>query len=100
MGRELGVTEEQLRDLPRYRASPAFSEEERLAIELAVEMTRVPVELPPELVGGLHRRFDEAQLVELAAAIAWENYRGRFNRVFGVQPVGFCKGGFCALPEH
>jgi hypothetical protein len=46
---------------------------------------------------ALHRRFDEAQLVELAAAIAWENYRGRFNRVFGVRPVGFCKGGFCAL---
>jgi hypothetical protein len=49
---------------------------------------------------ALHRRFDEAQLVELAAAIAWENYRGRFNRVFGVRPVGFCEGAFCALPEH
>jgi len=48
----------------------------------------------------LRKRFDEAQLVELAAAIAWENHRARFNRVFGVRPVGFSKGNFCALPEH
>ena len=100
MGRELGVTEEQLHDLPRYRESGAFSEEERLVIDLAVEMAKSPVEPPPRLVGELRRHFDEAQLAEMAAAIAWENYRSRFNRVFGVQPVGFCEGSFCALPER
>jgi len=100
VGRELGVTEEQLRDLPRYRESPVFSEEERLVIDLAVEMTKIPVELPPKLLDELRRRFNDAQLVELSAAIAWENYRGRFNRVFGVRPVGFCEGAFCALPER
>ena len=71
MGRELGVIEEQLRDLPRYRESPAFSKEESLAIDLAVEMAKVPVEPPPEFLNELRRCFDEAQLVELAAAIAW-----------------------------
>lgn len=100
VGRELGVTEEQLRDLPRYRESEAFSEEERLAINLAVEMAKTPAQVPPELMEKLRKRFDEAQLVELAAAIAWENYRARFNRVFGVQPVGFSEGAFCVLPEH
>ena len=100
MGRELGATEAQLHDPPRYRESAAFSERERLVIDLAVEMTRSPVELPPELRTALRRHFTEAQLVELAAAIAWENYRGRFNRVFGVQPVGFSEGAFCVLPEH
>lgn len=101
MGRELGVTEEQLRDLPIYRESPAFSEEERLVIELAVEMAKTPVELPPELLDGLNRWFDEAQLVELSAAVAWENYRARFNRVFGVRAAGFSgEAVFCALPER
>ena len=100
MGRELGVTEEQLRDLSRYRESEAFSEEERLVIDLAVEMVRVPVEVSPELMDKLRKHFDEPQLVELAAAIAWENYRARFNRVFGVRSAGFCEGDFCALPEH
>ena len=99
MSRELGVTEEQLRDLPRYRESPVFSEEERLVIDLAVEMAKTPVELPPELSNELRRHFNEAQLVELAAAIAWENYRARFNRVFGVRPVGFSEGAYCLLPE-
>ena len=94
------MTEEQLRDLPRYQESPAFSEVERLVIELAVEMTSAPVEVPPELMAALRRHFDEAQLVELAADVAWENYRARFNRVFGVQPVGFSEGAFCALPHR
>ena len=100
VGRELGVTEEQLQDLPRYRESEAFSEEERLVIDLAVEMVKVPVEVPPELIDKLRKHFNESQLVELAAAIAWENHRARFNRVFGVRPVGFSKGSFCVLPEH
>ncbi len=95
------MTEEQLRDLSRYRESPVFSEEERLVIELAEEMAGIPVQPPSELLEALRLRFDEAQLVELVAAIAWENYRARFNRVFGVRPVGFCKEGiFCALPER
>ncbi len=93
------MTEEQLRDLPRYRESPVFSEEERTVIELAVEMSETPVEIPPELLDKLRRRLDEAQLVELAAAIAWENYRARFNRVFGVRPLGFSEGAYCLLPE-
>lgn len=101
MGKEQGITEEQLRELPRYRESAAFSEEERLVIELSTEMTKAPVELPPELLDGLRSGFDEAQLVELAVAIAWENHRARFNRVFGVRAAGFSeKAAFCALPER
>lgn len=100
VGRELGVTEQQLRELPRYRESAAFSEEERLAIWLAEKMAKTPVEIPAELSRKLRRHFDEAQLVELAAVIAWENYRARFNRVFGVRPVGFSGGDFCVLPEE
>lgn len=100
MGREMGVTGVQIRDLSRYRESPAFSDEERTVLDLAVEMVRTPVEMSPDLLERLNRRFSEAQLVELAAVIAWENYRARFNRVFGVRPAGFSEGASCALPEH
>ena len=59
------------------------------------------VEVPQRLREGLRRRFDKAQLVELAAAIAWGNYRARFTRVFGVEAAGFSEEAtFCALPEH
>ena len=96
----MGVTEEQLRDLSRYRESDAFDDDERLVIDLAVEMSKAPVDLPAELKERLHARFDETQLVELAAAIAWENYRGRFNHAFGLGSQGFSAGGFCAVPER
>ena len=101
MCRDIGITEEQLRDLSRFEESAAFTEAERAAMRLAVEMTRTPVEVPAALEEELGRHFDQAQLVELAATIAWEHYRARFNRVFGVRSVGFTEstGAFCALPE-
>ena len=99
MGREIGVTEEQLADLPRYQDSAAFSADERLVLDLAVELSRTPIEVPFELDARLRRRFSETELIELAAAIAWEGYRARFNRALGVGAVGFSRGGFCALPE-
>jgi alkylhydroperoxidase family enzyme len=36
------------------------------------------------------QHFSEAQLVELAAAVALENFRSKFNTAFGVEPQGFC----------
>ena len=69
-------------------------------LDLAVVMAKTPTDIPPELTERLREHFDEAQLVELAAAIAWENYRARFNRVFGVRPAGFSEGAFCVLPER
>jgi alkylhydroperoxidase family enzyme len=43
----------------------------------------------PELRERLQKRFSTAQLVELGAAISWENYRARSNRVFGFGSEGF-----------
>ncbi|MDE3137036.1 MAG: hypothetical protein KGL59_10715 [Acidobacteriota bacterium] len=95
----MGVTERQLMDLSRYETSDAFNDAERAAIDLAVAMAKTPPEIPAALTERLREHFDEAQLVELAATIAWENYRARFNRVFGVRSSGFSQGAFCALPE-
>jgi len=100
VGRESGVTEAQLVALPSYRESDAFDEREKLVLDLAVAMTRAPADVPRGLVESLGKYFDETQLVELAAAIAWENYRSRFNRAFDVQAVGYSEGAACALPER
>jgi len=43
----------------------------------------------PELRERLKQRFSTPQMVELGAAIAWENYRARSNRVFGFGSEGF-----------
>lgn len=69
-------------------------------LDLAVEMAKTPVSVPAELMAQLRRQFNEAQLVELVAATAWENYRARFNRPFGVGQIGFSAGATCAVPER
>jgi 4-carboxymuconolactone decarboxylase len=99
LGRESGVTEEQLRALPRFRESEAFSPLERLVLEYAAAMTRTPAEIPDGLFAALRERLEEAALVELTSAIAWENYRARFNHAFGLGPQGFSEGAFCPAPE-
>jgi len=47
----------------------------------------------------LREHFSEAQLVELTATIALENFRARFNHAFGMGAQGFSEGSYCALPE-
>jgi alkylhydroperoxidase family enzyme len=94
------VTEAQLRDLARYRQSAVFSPLEKLVIEYAEKMTKTPVEVPDALFAALRQHFDEAQLVELTAEIAWENYRARFDHALGIEAQGFSEGAFCVLPER
>ena len=96
---ENGVTEAQLRALPEHTSSPEFSEVEKLVLDLAVGMTRTPVDVPDELFARLREHFDEGQLVELANEIAIENYRARFNWAFGIGSQGFTGEGFCVRPE-
>jgi alkylhydroperoxidase family enzyme len=97
---DAGVTEAQLRALPVYATSDEFSDVERLVLDLAVGMTRTPVDVSDELFARLREHFDEAQLVELANEIAIENYRSRFNWAFGIGAAGFtAEGAYCVRPE-
>jgi alkylhydroperoxidase family enzyme len=63
-------------------------------------MTTTPVEVPDSLFARMREHFDDRQLVELTAAIAWENYRARFNLAFGCEEEGFSEGAFCPLPAR
>jgi hypothetical protein len=58
-------------------------------LELTDAITATPAKVTPELRERLQKRFSTPQLVELSAAIAWENYRARANRVFGFGSEGF-----------
>ncbi len=84
--------------MANYADSPLFSETERLALEYTDCMTRTPADIPEELFAQLRERFNETQLVELTAMIAWENYRTRFNHAFGSESEGFSEGNYCPLP--
>ena len=84
--------------MPDYRCSTLFSGIEKLVLEYADAMTQTPVEVAGVLFAKLGEKFSDAQLVELTATLAWENYRARFDHAFGVEAEGFSEGSYCALP--
>ncbi len=57
-------------------------------------MSAASVTIADELYAKLEQHFDNAQLVELAATAALENYRARFNRVFQIEPNSL----YCPMP--
>lgn len=99
-GRDAGITEEKLRALEQEDPSDRLSEEEWAAVALADAMAGAPARVPEALFTHLRRLFNEEQLVELASAIAWENHRARFNRVFDVEAEGYSDGAYCPLPDR
>jgi AhpD family alkylhydroperoxidase len=96
--RRAGVAEEKLRALNDHGASTAFSPLEKLVLAYADRMTATPVEVTDADVAALRAHLDEAQLVELTAAIAHENLRGRINHALGYGAEGFSAGAYCVRP--
>lgn len=73
-----------------YKRSPLLSLRERLALELAERMTYTGKRVTAKFFNRLRRHYSDEELVELAAIIALENFRSKFNTVFGVEAQGFC----------
>ena len=94
------MTEAQILDLARYRESDAFSALEKAVLDYAVALSQTPANASDALVARLREDLSEEQLVELTGAIAWENFRARFNRGFDVAAQGFSEGAICPIPER
>ena len=91
---QAGADEDKIREVPAWRESGRFSGMERAALEYAEAMTITGERVSDELFGRLRSLFDEAQIVELTAAVALENFRSKFN-----VPLGIESQGFCVLPK-
>jgi alkylhydroperoxidase family enzyme len=81
---------EKLAEVTAWRESTLFSEAERLALEYAERITYTDRKVDEALVDDLKKHFSEAQIVELTAAIAMENFRSKFNPALGIEAQGFC----------
>jgi len=84
-------------DLASFEESSAFSEVEKRVLRYATAITQTPTEVPEELFNSLREHFNPQQMVELTVAIAWENFRARFNRGFGIEAEGFAEGAMCPV---
>ena len=87
---QAGATDDKIRQVPTWRESELFSAMEKDALEYAEKMTITGEKVTDELWGRLRGHFTEAQLVELTAAVALENFRSKFNVPLGVEAQGFC----------
>lgn len=81
---------EKLAEVTTWHDSTLFSEAERLALEYAERITYTDRKVDDALVDDLKQHYSEAQIVELTAAIAMENFRSKFNPALGIEAQGFC----------
>lgn len=84
MGSELGISTEKIDALSDYETSPHYNALERTTLEYADAITLSDHDVSDELFARVRQFFNDDALVELTAAIAWENASSKFNRAFRV----------------
>ena len=87
---QTGASEDKIRQLPAWRESALFSPLERDALDYAEKITITGEQVTDELFARLRSHFSEAQIVELTAAVALENFRSKFNPALRIEAQGFC----------
>ena len=90
VGRDAGITDEQLETLAAFETSPHFDHREKAVLRYAEGMTRTPAEVSDEVFAEIHTLFSTEQIVELTAAIALENFRARFNCALKIGSDSLC----------
>ncbi len=81
---------EKLAEVASWRTSSLFSAMERVALEYAERITYTDQKVDDAFFAEVKKHFSDAQIVELTAAIALENFRSKFNPTLGVEAQGFC----------
>ena len=79
MGRKLGLTDQKLIEFQDYVNSSQFDGTEKAVLRYADAMTKTPAEIPDEIFEK-NEYFNNGKIIELTSAIAWENYRARFDQ--------------------
>ena len=98
LGHQEGVDPAKVHDVPRWRDSAVYDERERLVLEFTEAATRTPADVDEELMARLRTHFADDELVELAAYVALENFRSRFNAALGLRSQGFSDR--CEVPAR
>ncbi len=91
VGREQGITDQQLAALASFEGSAHFTALEKTILRYTEGMTHNPAEVADAVFGELKNYFNTAQIVEFTAMVALENFRARFNRALHIESDGFCE---------
>ena len=78
------MSEEKILALDEYATSDHFTAKERTALRYADSITLSDQDVEDDLFAELAGHFSENEIIELTAAIAWENASSKFNRALRV----------------
>ena len=81
---QLGVSDAKIEALENYATSELYEAPERIALEYADSMTITGRDVSDDLFARLSSCYNEDEIVELTATIAWENSSSKFNRALRV----------------
>jgi len=87
---QAGASVDKIAQVAGAAASDLFSAGEKVAIEYAEAMTVTGQKVDDALFARVRKHFSEAEIVELTAAAALENFRSKFNTALGIEAQGFC----------
>ena len=93
-----GIDPAKVRAAAAWRSSDLFDERERVVLEYAETATGCPAEVSDELAARIRAHLTDAEFVELAAWVALENFRSRFNAGLGLRSQGFSDN--CDIPTR
>jgi alkylhydroperoxidase family enzyme len=97
-GMNEGIDPAKVRAVANWRTSNLFDERERVVLEYAEAATGCPAEVSEELAARIRAHLSDPEFVELAAWVALENFRSRFNAGLGLRSQGF--SDTCEIPMH
>lgn len=89
----VGMDDTKVEAVVDYRTSPLFSEAERVALDFAVAAASQPNRVDDALMTRMKQHWSDAQIVEIAGAVALNGFLNRWNDTMAVpleaEPIAF-----------
>lgn len=89
-GIKRGLTEAHLAALPEFETSALFDPRTRAALAYATAITYTDREVDANLMTRLKTHFNDEEIIELTALVAFQNLSTKFNSALDVAAQGFC----------
>lgn len=84
-------SEDKAQQLENWQNSSLFSEREQAALNYAEKVTYSDQQVDDACFKKLQKYFNEKEIIELTALIAFQNMSSKFNSALDIDPQGFCK---------
>ncbi|MFK3662794.1 carboxymuconolactone decarboxylase family protein [Scandinavium sp. NPDC088450] len=81
---------EKVQSVAQWQNSPLFSEAERAALAYADAMTATPPVISEDQKSALKNFYNDEQICEMTALVAFQNLSARFNAALEIPSQGLC----------